>query len=78
MSEVLRVGVVGCGNVTTRFHLPAYLELPERVRVVAVADVEPARIAEARALPGMAGAEAHADWRELVARPDVDVVDVAT
>ncbi len=78
MSRVLRVGVVGCGNVTTRFHLPAYLQLPDRVRVVSLADVEPARIAEARAIPGLADASVQADWRDLVARPDVDIVDVAT
>jgi predicted dehydrogenase len=76
--SVLRVGVVGCGNVTTRFHLPAYLQLPDRVRVVAVADVEPARVAEARAITGLAGVDGLTDWRALVARPDVDVVDVAT
>jgi predicted dehydrogenase len=77
VNEILRVGIVGCGNVTTRFHLPAYTELPDRVRVVALADVEPDRVAEAQAVSGVADADTHADWHALVARPDVDIVDVA-
>ena len=78
MSRILGVGVVGCGNVTTRFHLPAYMRLPDRVRVAALADVEPARLAEAQAVCGVPDDGLHADWHALVARPDVDIVDVAT
>jgi predicted dehydrogenase len=77
-SGILRVGIVGCGNVTTRFHLPAYAELSDRVRVVALADVDRDRLAEAQVVSGVADADTHADWRALVARPDVDIVDVAT
>jgi predicted dehydrogenase len=54
------------------------MELPDRVRVVALADVAPDRVAEAQVVCGVADADTHADWRALVARPDVDIVDVAT
>lgn len=64
------VGIVGCGLIGRKRAAalgPA--------RLAACADVVRER-AEALARP--AGAAATADWRELVARPDVDVVVVAT
>lgn len=78
MSRPLGVGVIGCGNVTTGYHLPAYLGLADRVRVVALSDVEPIRIAEAQAVCGVPDADTYADFRELIARSDVDMVDIAT
>ena len=35
MSELVRVGVIGCGNVVARGHTPALLEL-EGVKVVVI------------------------------------------
>lgn len=52
MGGTLGVGIVGGGNVTTRYHLPAHRELGDRVRVVALADTEPARLAEAQSVAG--------------------------
>ena len=37
MSELLRVGVIGCGNVVARGHAPALLEI-KGVKVLGVAD----------------------------------------
>ena len=41
--RVLKIGVIGCGEVAERFHLPALHRLP-RVKVVAVADVDADRV----------------------------------
>ena len=46
--------------------------------IVAVADPTPERLAAAREAAGLTEADAHADWRALLARPDVDAVVVAT
>jgi predicted dehydrogenase len=78
MTEMLGVGIIGCGNVTTRFHLPAYARLADRVRVVALADLDPVRRAEAGAVSGIAEVDTYRDFHELIARPDVDFVDIAT
>jgi predicted dehydrogenase len=78
MTRTLGVGIVGCGNVTTRFHLPAYGRVADQVRVVALADIDPGRLAEARAVSGVAEADTYRDYRALIARPDVDFVDIAT
>ena len=73
----MRVGLIGCGNVGVGHHLPALLTV-EGVAVVAVADPTPERLEAARVAAGLDEAAAHRDWRELVARPDVEAVVVAT
>ena len=77
-SSPLRVGLVGCGNVALSDHLPAYLALPDRVRVVAVADPTPARRELGRTQAGLAEADAHEDARTLLARDDLDIIDLCT
>ncbi len=79
-SRPLGVGVVGFGWMG-QVHARAYTRLlqhyprtPLRPRLVAVADPEPARRAEATA--GYGFEVAHPDWESLVGRDDVDVVSV--
>ncbi|HEX2895248.1 MAG TPA: Gfo/Idh/MocA family oxidoreductase [Marmoricola sp.] len=80
MATDLGVAVVGfgwMGRVHTRAWsrlLHHYPESPLRPRFVAVADPEPARREEAVAAYGFG--ETYADWRDLLARDDVDVVSV--
>ena len=40
----LRVGLIGCGNVALSDHVPAYLSLPDRYELMAIADPTPARL----------------------------------
>jgi len=69
----LRVGVVGCGAVAERYHLPALLASSD---VDLVAFVDPA-IGRAEDLATRVGArEAFSDHRDLVGRIDVAVVAV--
>lgn len=71
--ETVRVGVIGLGLMGLR-HARVYAQLPG-VRLVAVADVDQARLDEARRiLP----AEPYADFQELLARDDVDAVSICT
>ena len=72
--EPLGVAVVGL-NVG-KAHLWAYQQLPSRYRVVAVCDLDAGR-AE-RAAARNPGSVALADLDEVLARPDVDVVDLCT
>lgn len=74
----LRVAVIGAGGIAHLRHLPAYKQAEERglARVVAVCDA-----VEASARSAAADFDvplAASDWREVVARDDVDLVSVAT
>ncbi|HEY0239551.1 MAG TPA: Gfo/Idh/MocA family oxidoreductase [Friedmanniella sp.] len=77
----LRVGVVGLGwmgQVHARAYtrvVQHYLDTPLRPVLVAVADnAGDERLARAVAAYGFA--DVHADWRDLIARDDIDVVSI--
>jgi predicted dehydrogenase len=74
MNDV-RLGVVGCGKVVCRIHLPA-LRRVLGARVVAVADPVPARRAEGARLAG--GVAAFFDCEELLQRAEIDAVLICT
>jgi predicted dehydrogenase len=71
----LRVGVVGCGEVTQIVHLPSLLQLADKFTVTAVCDISPSvlqRVADQWNVSGR-----FADYHDLVTQADVDVVLVA-
>jgi predicted dehydrogenase len=74
-SSKLRVGVLGAGAWAEFAHIPGWLRDP-RCEVVAICDVR-ADLARDYAkkfnIP-----ESTDDWQALVARPDIDVIDVVT
>ena len=69
---MLRVGLVGCGNIGRR--RAACVAGDAEAQLVAVSDADPARAA---ALAAAHGAEVVADWPALVERDDIDAVVVA-
>jgi predicted dehydrogenase len=71
----LRVAVVGTGSWAQRAHIPGWQRDP-RVEVVALADTAPEPLAAAAEKFGVA--RTTADYTELLADPDIDVIDVAT
>jgi predicted dehydrogenase len=73
----LRVGIVGCGNVGA-LHLPAWLARSDVADVVALADPTKSLLERARAAAQLSPAQVHADPAELIARDDIDAVDVCT
>ncbi len=72
----MRIGLIGCGNVGVNVHIPA-VQANEGMRIVAVADPTPERL-QAAAAASLEPDDLHADWRELLAREDVEAVIVAT
>jgi predicted dehydrogenase len=73
--DKLRVGVVGLGGIGLDQHVPGWARVPF-AEVTAVADSSPAALTRAGAV--LPAASRFDDWRDLVARPDLDVVDVCT
>lgn len=70
MSDI-RVGVIGAGHLG-QYHARKYAASPQ-ARLVAVADIDPAR---AQQVAGPLGVAAHGDFRELLGT--VDAVSIAT
>jgi predicted dehydrogenase len=65
MSELVRVGIIGCGNVVVRGHAPALLEL-EEAKVVGVADPVEENRRLAQEAMGLRDSAAFADHRSLL------------
>ena len=71
MSERLKIGLIGCGRIAQIYHLRA-LERLERAQLVAIAEPDPNRLAEARRIaPGAAPFDG---LETLLARADVEAV----
>lgn len=72
----LRVGLIGAGTIAFSAHLPAMRILDDLVELVAVADVREDNAARAAR---EYGAQAYySDYRRLLERGDLDVVDICT
>lgn len=84
-SERITVGVIGCGKMANDYHLSELLRFDD-VQVVAVCEVDRTRREHARrrvetayegTRPSKDCAE-FADYRELIERPEIDAVCIAT
>jgi predicted dehydrogenase len=71
----LRVGLIGCGNVVSYGHKPALTTLSD-VELVALADVTEARRKIGQDWFGLADENLYSDYRQVLARPDVEAVAV--
>lgn len=80
-SNQITLGCIGVGNHGTGWNLEAFLKIPG-ARVLAVCDVIRARCEKAREMVntayGNTGCAVHADFREILARPDIDAVVIST
>jgi myo-inositol 2-dehydrogenase/D-chiro-inositol 1-dehydrogenase len=72
--SALRLGIVGCGRVTTRWHVPA-LRAVDGIEVAAAADTVPERRA---AVAEALGARTAEDEAAILAADDIDAVAVCT
>src|SRR5688500_2530789 len=76
MTRRLRVGLIGTGTIAFSAHLPAIRKLRDTLELVAVADIREENAARAAR---EFGAEAHyTDYHALLARGDLDFVDICT
>ncbi|RXZ81401.1 gfo/Idh/MocA family oxidoreductase [Paenibacillaceae bacterium] len=68
----LSIGVIGCGKIAQRRHLPEYAA-NEHVKIIAVCDKDEER---ARAIAEQYGATAYTDYHSLLAHEELDAVSV--
>lgn len=73
--ELLRVGIIGIGLYATAAHVPQ-LRNTGRAEIVAISRRNPERLAFSQQQLGVA--DGYTDWREMLARADLDAVVVST
>lgn len=73
----IRVGSVGLGGISRGVHLPGIAASPD-LELVALCDISEEALRSAREAYGIAPERCFADYRDLVACNDVDVVDIST
>ncbi len=73
--DKIRMGVVGLGGIFNAVHAPALLKHPE-VEIVAACDIVKERAQKFAQAHGIK--QVYQDYGELVARPEVDAVDICT
>ena len=79
-NDRVRVGMIGVGGMGT-VHLRAFMQQTEEekdIQVVAVCDIYKLRKERARDIAKLTDKEVHHDYRDLLARDDVDAVLIAT
>ena len=75
--EKLRIGIIGCGGIANGKHMPSLSKVKE-CEMVAFCDIIPERAEKAAKQFGVEGAKVFADYKELLAEKDIDVVHVCT
>ncbi len=74
---VLRVGSIGLGGISGGVHLPGIKGADNLVQV-ALCDTDEKRLAERAEQYGIPADHCFTDYHDLIACPDVDVVDIST
>lgn len=75
MSVPLKVGLAGAGMISY-YHLPAYLQYPETLKLTAVCDIRPEAMQKFSEKAGVK--DCYSSFDEMLAKADIDAVDICT
>ena len=73
--RMLKLGIIGCGKVTTMFHLKAIREIDD-ISVVAVSDIDADRMEEVRRISG--AERGYLNYLEMLEDSEIQVIVVCT
>ena len=75
--DKVRIGIIGCGGIANAKHMPSLKKISQ-VEMVAFCDIIRERAEKAAKEYGTPDAAVYTDYKELIARDDIDVVHVLT
>ncbi len=73
---MIRVAIIGTGGIS-HAHIQAYLQFPERCKIVALVDIVPEKARRVKEQYGL-DAEVYDDHLKILTRDDIDLADVCT
>ena len=73
---MIRIAIVGTGNIA-HAHVQAYLQFPQRCKIVALVDIVPAKAQAMKEKYGL-DAQVYDDHQQILPLTDIDLVDVCT
>lgn len=74
---MINVAIIGTGNISA-VHIEAYLQFPERCKIVALVDIYPEKAEEKKKRFGLTDASIYDDHKKILDRDDIDLFDVCT
>ena len=77
MARLIKVGIIGCGGIANKKHMPALKKVAD-CEMVAFCDIIPERAEAAKVKFGTPDAKVYTDYKELLADPEIEVVHVCT
>lgn len=77
MAKKLRVGFIGAGGIAQGAHFPGWAALPD-CEIVAISDISEATASAAAAKAGVAGDMVFSDYKKMLEKASLDIVDVCT
>lgn len=72
-----RIGIIGTGGISRSAHLPAYKNL-DTAELTAICDISRESVDAAGERFGVAPEDRYTNYRDLLARDDIDAVDICT
>ena len=77
MKETIKVGIIGCGGIATKKHMPSLAKV-KNCEMVAFCDIVFERAESSAKKFGTPDAKCYENYKDLLADPEIDVVHVCT
>lgn len=74
---MIQVAIIGTGGIAGA-HIQAYLNFPERCKIVALVDIVPEKAERMKEQYALVDAQVYSSHQELLKRQDIDLADVCT
>ncbi len=76
MEKKVKIGIIGMGGISNK-HVKELLECPD-AQITAICDIDEKALARAQAKTGVADEKCYTDYRDLIADPDVEGIEICT